>query len=62
VFYFHPWEIDPDQPRMQNLTLKTRLRHYTNLGRMKDRLRALLTDFSWGRMDRIFLGDRPGTT
>ena len=54
VFYFHPWEIDPDQPRQHGLTLKARTRHYTNLGRMESRLRRLLADFRWDRLDRIF--------
>ena len=60
VFYFHPWEIDPDQPRMPNLSPKTRFRHYLNLRRMEDRLHRLLRDFTWDRMDRIFLGDSSG--
>ncbi|NOX92773.1 MAG: DUF3473 domain-containing protein [Gammaproteobacteria bacterium] len=56
MFYFHPWEIDPDQPRQSGVGLKTRFRHYLNLGRMEQRLMALLRDFKWGRMDQIFLG------
>lgn len=55
VFYFHPWEIDPDQPRPTHLDSKTRFRHYLNLQRTYGRLQKLLTDFSWGRMDEIFL-------
>jgi polysaccharide deacetylase family protein (PEP-CTERM system associated) len=55
VFYFHPWEIDPDQPREPGLPLKSRIRHYVNLGRMESRLRRLLQDFRWDRMDRVFL-------
>jgi polysaccharide deacetylase family protein (PEP-CTERM system associated) len=55
VFYFHPWEMDPDQPRQQGLELKTRFRHYVNLGRMRSRIERLLADFRWDRMDRIFL-------
>lgn len=55
VFYFHPWEIDPDQPRQPDVGFKTRFRHYVNLSRMEDRLRLLLKDFNWGRMDSIFL-------
>ena len=54
VFYFHPWEIDPAQPRPRNLRLKTRVRHYLNLNRMEERLTRLLRDFHWGRMDQIF--------
>lgn len=56
VFYFHPWEIDPEQPRQQGIGIKTRVRHYLNLSRMEIRLDRLLGDFRWGRMDRIFLG------
>ncbi len=60
VFYLHPWEIDPEQPRMSNISLKTRVRHYLNLHRMESRLCRLLSDFAWDRMDRIFLEDRSG--
>ncbi len=55
VFYFHPWEIDADQPRIAGINAKTRFRHYVNIGRTEGRLRSLLRDFRWGRMDRIFL-------
>jgi polysaccharide deacetylase family protein (PEP-CTERM system associated) len=55
VFYLHPWEIDPGQPRQVQAPLRSRLRHYVNLGRAEDRLRRLLRDFSWTRMDRVFL-------
>ncbi len=55
VFYFHPWEIDKNQPRVQGVGLKTRFRHYVNIGRMEQRLGRLLQDFRWGRMDHIFL-------
>jgi len=58
VFYFHPWEVDPGQPRIAGINAKTRFRHYLNLHRMEDRLQRLLTDFHWGRMDDIFLSDR----
>jgi len=54
LFYFHPWEIDPGQPRPQGLPLKTRFRHYLNLSRMQRRIECLLTDFAWDRMDRVF--------
>ncbi len=53
IFYFHPWEIDPDQPRVSGAPIKSRLRHYTNLGGMADKLRRLVFDFSWGRMDAL---------
>ena len=55
VFYFHPWEIDPGQPRIAGIDAKTRFRHYLNIDRMEARLGQLLGDFRWGRMDRIFL-------
>jgi polysaccharide deacetylase family protein (PEP-CTERM system associated) len=51
VFYFHPWEIDPAQPRMAEAPLKSRLRHYTNLDGMAAKLRRLVREFRWGRMD-----------
>lgn len=54
IFYMHPWEIDPDQPRVPGPGLKTRFRHYVNLHRTDDRLKRLLSDFSWGRMDQVF--------
>ena len=56
IFYFHPWEIDPGQPRPEGIAMKSRFRHYVNLGRMERRIRALTRDFAWDRMDRIFLG------
>ncbi|QBE63595.1 XrtA system polysaccharide deacetylase [Pseudoduganella lutea] len=55
IFYFHPWEIDPGQPRIAGVGAKTRFRHYVNLQRMERRIRALTRDFKWDRMDRIFL-------
>lgn len=60
VFYFHPWEIDPEQPRPDNLDLKTRFRHYLNLDRMENRLERLLHDFRWDRLDRVFLDGKGG--
>ena len=53
VFYFHPWEIDPGQPRVAGAPLRSRLRHYTNLDGMADRLERLLSEFQWGRMDAL---------
>ena len=55
VFYIHPWELDPQQPRVAGTSMKTRFRHYVNLHRTEARLRRLLRDFRWGRMDGIFL-------
>ena len=51
VFYFHPWEIDPDQPRVPSAPIKSKLRHYTNLAKMTPKLRELVNEFAWGRMD-----------
>jgi polysaccharide deacetylase family protein (PEP-CTERM system associated) len=56
VFYFHPWEIDPDQPRVPGAPLRSRLRHYTNLDVMEAKLARLLDRFRWDRMDHVFLG------
>ncbi|KZX87733.1 polysaccharide deacetylase, partial [Erythrobacter sp. HI0020] len=53
VFYFHPWEVDPGQPRVASAPLRSRLRHYTNLSRMAGKLSDLLGDFAWGRMDAL---------
>ena len=55
VFYFHPWEVDPGQPRIPGVGMKTRFRHYVNIHRMEGRLNRLLADFPWGRMDDLFL-------
>jgi polysaccharide deacetylase family protein (PEP-CTERM system associated) len=53
IFYFHPWEIDAGQPRVQGISAKTRFRHYLNLSRMEGKLRRLLVDFRWDRLDRV---------
>ena len=59
VFYFHPWEIDAGQPRIAGIDARTRFRHYVNIDRNERKLRRLLDDFRWGRMDDIFLGRQP---
>ncbi|TAL01734.1 MAG: DUF3473 domain-containing protein [Rhodospirillaceae bacterium] len=61
MFYFHPWEVDADQPRVPNLPFKSRFRHYHNLERMQVRLAQLLTDFAWDRVDRVFVSPTPST-
>ena len=61
IFYFHPWEIDVDQPRVDGISSETRFRHYVNIGRMERRLAQLLKDFRWDRMDNIFLA-APGSS
>ncbi len=55
IFYFHPWEIDPEQPRQTGIGLKTQFRHYLNLHKMEARLERLFSDLEWDRMDRVFL-------
>jgi polysaccharide deacetylase family protein (PEP-CTERM system associated) len=63
IFYFHPWEIDPGQPRIAGLDAKTSFRHYLNLRRTERRLQRLLKDFRWGRMadllSRVETGSDP---
>lgn len=54
IFYFHPWEIDPGQPRVHGCGLRSRVRHYTNLHAMRAKLGRALDDFRWDRMDRVF--------
>jgi polysaccharide deacetylase family protein (PEP-CTERM system associated) len=54
IFYSHPWEIDPGQPRIEGASFKSRFRHYLNLDATEERLARLLRDFRWGRMDEIF--------
>jgi polysaccharide deacetylase family protein (PEP-CTERM system associated) len=50
VFYLHPWEVDPEQPRIADAGLLSRFRHYLNLGRTLPRLERLLADFRFGTM------------
>jgi polysaccharide deacetylase family protein (PEP-CTERM system associated) len=51
IIYFHPWEIDPDQPRVADAPLRSKLRHYTNLSVMAAKLERLMRDFRWTRVD-----------
>jgi polysaccharide deacetylase family protein (PEP-CTERM system associated) len=53
VFYFHPWEIDPDQPRVADAPLKSKFRHYARLGAMKGKLAQLIAAYAWDRTDRV---------
>ena len=55
VFYMHPWEIDAEQPRVAGIKARARFRHYVNLKNTENRLQRLLAEFSWGRMDDVFL-------
>jgi polysaccharide deacetylase family protein (PEP-CTERM system associated) len=58
VFYFHPWEIDPGQPRVTNASLKSRVRHYTNLSVMEPKLLKLFKSHHWGRTDEVVRAER----
>lgn len=53
IIYFHPWEIDPDQPRVAGAPLRSRVRHYSNLSVMAAKLRRLIGDFDWTRVDAL---------
>jgi len=54
IFYFHPWELDADQPRIDGVSAKARFRHYLNLDRTQGRLARLMRDFAWDRVDNVF--------
>jgi polysaccharide deacetylase family protein (PEP-CTERM system associated) len=58
VFYFHPWEIDPAQPRVAGASLKSRLRHYSRLSAMRPKLLKLLGAHHWGRTDEVVSHER----
>jgi polysaccharide deacetylase family protein (PEP-CTERM system associated) len=53
VFYFHPWEIDPGQPRVEEAPLRSKLRHYSRLSTMRPKLLKLLREHRWGRTDQV---------
>ena len=53
IFYFHPWEIDPGQPRVARAPFKSRVRHYSRLGAMAGKLGTLIAGHRWGRLDAI---------
>tara|TARA_R110000850_G_scaffold4827_19_gene21168 strand:- start:487 stop:1383 length:897 start_codon:yes stop_codon:yes gene_type:complete len=53
IFYFHPWEIDPEQPRVKDAPIRSKVRHYTNLNRMRAKLLRAAQDFKWGRVDEL---------
>ncbi len=60
VFYIHPWEIDPDQPRLGTGWLG-RFRHYRNLDKTESRLRALLSEFRFGTVASLLTSSAPAT-
>ncbi len=53
IFYFHPWEIDPGQPRVADAPLRSKLRHYARLGAMEGKLERVIRDFRWDRIDHV---------
>jgi len=53
IFYFHPWEIDPGQPRVAEAPLKSKIRHYARLGAMEGKLDRVIYDFRWDRVDAV---------
>jgi polysaccharide deacetylase family protein (PEP-CTERM system associated) len=53
ILYFHPWEVDPGQPRVAGASLRSKLRHYSGLGAMAGKLRRLVGDFEWTRADAL---------
>ncbi len=58
IFYFHPWEIDPNQPRVADAPARSKLRHYSRLGAMAGKLRTLIGRHDWGRMDAVVAAER----
>jgi polysaccharide deacetylase family protein (PEP-CTERM system associated) len=56
IFYLHPWEVDPEQPRAAGISAFSRFRHYNNLDRCLSRLERLLGDFRFGTVSEALLG------
>lgn len=54
VIYLHPWEFDPQQPRISGASLLSRFRHYVNIDKTANRLRALLEEFKFGPIRDVF--------
>lgn len=54
-FYFHPWEIDAEQPRIKSAPLKSKLRHYINISRMENKITRLMQDYRWDTMKSVYL-------
>ncbi len=59
MFYFHPWEIDPGQPRVANAPLRSKVRHYSRLSAMAGKLERLMANHEWGRADAV-VAERAG--
>lgn len=60
VFYLHPWEVDPAQPRVAGMPLIRRVKHFTGLASTESRLARLLRDFRWARLDEVFAAEIAG--
>jgi polysaccharide deacetylase family protein (PEP-CTERM system associated) len=60
VFYVHPWELDPQQPRIRNAGIKSRFRHYINLDKTEDRLKDLIKTFQFAPLKKV-LGENLST-
>ncbi len=56
VLYFHPWEIDPDQPRIKEAGLKSRFRHYLNLDKTEGKLRHIYSEIQFTSMHNVLSG------
>ena len=54
IFYFHPWELDPEQPRIPGIDRRARFRHYVNLRGFKAKIARLVTDFRWASLRQVF--------
>jgi polysaccharide deacetylase family protein (PEP-CTERM system associated) len=53
LFYMHPWEIDPDQPRIKGVSSRSRFRHYVNLDKTEGRFLRLLNDFDFSSIKQM---------
>jgi polysaccharide deacetylase family protein (PEP-CTERM system associated) len=62
IFYLHPWEVDPMQPRVRGMSLSTRLRHYNNLAKTEERLERLLGEFAFTSARKLLADQRLVTT
>lgn len=62
MFYFHPWEIDPSQPRIEQAPAKSKFRHYVNLQRMEGKVSALLRDYRWQSVANVYASHLPAPT
>ena len=55
IFYFHPWELDPEQPRIEDIPAKAKFRHYLNLDKFEGRMANMLNTFRWNSLRSVFL-------